>query len=55
MTTDQLHHHLLTLRAERAAASLEHLDRPGPYIDDLRTEVRELPRPAEPARGTSGR
>lgn len=39
MTTHELHHHLLTLHAERAAASLEHLDRPGPYIDDLRREI----------------
>jgi len=38
MTSIALRSHLLTLRAERAAASLTGLDRHGPYIEDLRTE-----------------
>ena len=33
MTTFELHHHLLTLNAERAAASLEGLDHDGPYYE----------------------
>jgi hypothetical protein len=38
MTALQLHDHLLVLRAERAAASLEGLgDRD--YLDDLRAEI----------------
>lgn len=39
MTTHELHDHLLALRAERAAASLEGLDREGLYLDDLRAEM----------------
>jgi hypothetical protein len=39
MTTFELRDHLLTLRAERAAAALEGLDQPGPYLADLRAEI----------------
>ena len=39
MTTHELRHHLLTLSAERAAASLVGLDQSDPYIDDLRAEI----------------
>ncbi len=39
MTTFELRDHLLTLRAERAAAALEGLDQAGPYLDDLRAEI----------------
>jgi hypothetical protein len=39
MTTFELHNHLLTLNAERAAASLQGLDHDGPYYDDLLTEI----------------
>ena len=39
MTTDELRHHLLTLSAECAAASLAGLDHSGPCIDKLRAEI----------------
>jgi hypothetical protein len=39
MTTFELHHHLLTLNAERVAASLEGLDNDAPYYADLLTEI----------------
>ena len=39
MTTYELHHHLLTLRAEAAAASLEGLDHDVAYVEDLRAEI----------------
>jgi hypothetical protein len=39
MTTYELRNHLLTLSAERAAASLAGLDNEGPYLDDLRAEI----------------
>ena len=39
MTTHELRNHLLTLSAERAAASLVGLDQSDPYIDDLRAEM----------------
>ena len=38
MTTHQLHNHLISLRAERAIASLEGFD-DGPYLEDLRAEI----------------
>ena len=39
MTTLQLRDHLLTLRAEHAAAALEGLDANTRYLDDLRDEI----------------
>jgi hypothetical protein len=39
MTTYELRNHLLTLNAERAAASLADLDQGGPYINDLQAEI----------------
>ncbi len=39
MTTDELRHHLLTLSAECAAASLTGLDHSGACIDKLRAEI----------------
>lgn len=39
MTTYELRNHLLTLNAERAAASLAGLDHDRPYHEDLRAEI----------------
>ena len=39
MTTLQLRDHLLTLRAEHAAAALEGLDSNTRYFDDLQSEI----------------
>jgi hypothetical protein len=39
MTTTELRTHLLTLTAERAAASLAGLDQVGLYSDDLVAEI----------------
>jgi hypothetical protein len=39
MTTYELRTNLLTLTAERAAASLTGLDRNGSYLDDLQAEI----------------
>jgi hypothetical protein len=39
MTSSELRTHLLTLNAERAAASLTGLDHAGPYADDLLAEI----------------
>jgi hypothetical protein len=39
MTSTELHDHLLTLRAESAAASLEGLDANAAYVEDLRNEM----------------
>jgi hypothetical protein len=39
MTTTELRTHLLTLTAERAAASLAGLDQVGPYPDELLAEI----------------
>ena len=42
MTSHELRNHLLTLSAERAAASLAGLDYHGSYIDDLRAEIEAI-------------
>ena len=39
MTCTELRTHLLTLNAERAAASLAGLDQPGRRLDDLHAEI----------------
>ena len=39
MTSHELRNHLLTLRAERAAASLVGVDHHGRYLDDLQAEI----------------
>ena len=39
MTTHELRTHLLTLSAERAAASLVGLDRHDAYVEDLQAEI----------------
>ncbi len=39
MTTSELHQHLQTLSAERAAASLAGLDGDRRYLDDLEYEI----------------